>query len=119
MLTNENNWTLPEPTPKPTTKKMGILFLSPEDIQDAKKSIKEKGIKAEDVKNLPPIEEIHGLDNPTQQVQGNSLRRFDEGDIPHNKSARQCLDEFDNFVVKQENFNAYVRRQLKRNSLHA
>ena len=27
--------------------------------------MKEKGIKAEDVKNLPPIEEIHGLDNPT------------------------------------------------------
>jgi hypothetical protein len=26
--------------------------------------MKEKGIKAEDVKNLPPIEEIHGLDNP-------------------------------------------------------
>ena len=26
------------------------------------------------------------------------------------------MDEFDNFVVKQENFNAYVSRQLKRNS---
>ena len=77
MLTNENNWTLPEPTPKPTPKKRGILFLSPEDMQEAKKSMKEKGIKAEDVKNLPPVEEIHGLnsspieethglDNPTQ-----------------------------------------------------
>ena len=52
MLTNENNWTLPEPTPK----KRGILFLSPEDMQEAKKSMKEKGIKAEDAKNLPPIE---------------------------------------------------------------
>ena len=39
MLTNENNWTLPEPTPeptpepipKPTPKKRGVLFLSPED----------------------------------------------------------------------------------------
>jgi hypothetical protein len=30
--------------------------------------MKEKGIKAEDVKNLPPIEEIHGLDNPPQVV---------------------------------------------------
>ena len=30
MLTNENNWTLPEPTPKPTLKKRGILFLSRE-----------------------------------------------------------------------------------------
>jgi hypothetical protein len=26
------------------------------------------------------------------------------------------LDEFDNFIVKQENFNAYVSRQLKRNA---
>ena len=93
MLTNENNWTLPEPVPevipepieptpepipKPTPKKRGVLFLSPEDMQEAKKSMKEKGIKAEDVKNLPPIEEIHGLnippeephclDNPTQVV---------------------------------------------------
>ena len=28
----------------------------------------------------------------------------------------QCLDEFDNFIVKQENFNADVSRQLKRNA---
>ena len=36
MLTNENNWTppepIPEPIPKPTLKKRGILFLSPEDM---------------------------------------------------------------------------------------
>ena len=25
------------------------------------------------------------------------------------------MDEFDNFIVKQENFNAYVGRQLKYN----
>ena len=85
-------------------------------MQEAKKSMKEKGIKAEDVKNLPPIEEIHGLDNPTQVVKVNSLYRFDEGDIPHYKSARQCFDEFDNFIVKQENFNAYFGRQLKQNT---
>ena len=41
----------PEPIPKPTPKKRGVLFLSPEDMQEAKKSMKEKGIKAEDVKN--------------------------------------------------------------------
>ena len=29
ILTNDNDWTLPEPTPKPTPKKRGILFLSP------------------------------------------------------------------------------------------
>ena len=44
MLTNENNWTplepIPEPIPKPTPKKRGIIFLSPEDMQEAKKSMK-------------------------------------------------------------------------------
>src|SRR6266516_2448669 len=85
-------------------------------MQEAKKSMKEKGIKVVDVKNLLPIEEIHGLDNPTQVVEVNSLLRFDEGDIPHNKSASQCLDEFDNCIIKQENFNAYVSRQLKHNA---
>ena len=119
MLTNENNWTLPkptpEPTPKPTPKKRGVLFLSPEDMQEAKKSMKEKGIKAEDVKNLPPVEEIHGLnippikeihglDNPTQVVKVNSLYRYDKAEIPPTKFASQCLDEFDNFIVKQEDF---------------
>ena len=64
MLSNDNDQTLPKPTPKPTPKKRGILFLSPEDMQESKKSMKEKGIKAEDVKNFPPIEEIHGLNIP-------------------------------------------------------
>ena len=65
ILRNDNDWTLPEPPPKPTPKKRGILFLSLEDMQEAKKYMKEKGIKAEDVKNLPPIEEIYGLDTPS------------------------------------------------------
>ena len=30
--------------------------------------MKEKGIKAEDVNNLPPIEEIQGLDTPPPKV---------------------------------------------------
>ena len=115
-MSNDNDWALPEPTTKPTPKKRDILFLSPEDMQEAKKSMKEKDIKAEDVKNLPPIEEIHGLDNPTPVVKVNSLYRFDEGDIPRNKSASHCLDEFDNFIVKQENINAYVGKQLKHNA---
>ena len=42
--TLSNNCTLPEPTPKPTPKKRGILFLSPENMQEAKKYMKEKGI---------------------------------------------------------------------------
>ena len=41
ILSNDIDWTLPEPTPKPTPKKSGILFLSPEDMQEAKKSMKE------------------------------------------------------------------------------
>ena len=64
ILKNYDDWTLREPLAKPTMKKRGILYLSPEDMQEAKKSMKEKGIKAEDVKNLPPIEEIHGLEAP-------------------------------------------------------
>ena len=88
ILGNDNDWTLPEPPPKRTPKKRGILFLRPEDMQEAK--------KYEDVKNLPPIEEIHGLDNPTRVVKVNSLYRFYEGDIPRYMSASQCLDEFVN-----------------------
>ena len=64
MLKNYDDWTPPKPPTKPTPKKMGILYLSPKDMQEAKQSMKEKGIKAEDVKNLPPIEEIHELDTP-------------------------------------------------------
>ena len=78
--------------------------------------MKEKGIKAEGVKKLPPVEETHGLnlppveetdclDNPTQVVKVNSLYRFDKAEIPPTKFASQCLDEFDNFMVKQEDFN--------------
>ena len=55
ILKNYDDWTLSRPPPKPTPKKRGILYLSPEDMQEAKKSMEEKGIKVEDVKNLPPI----------------------------------------------------------------
>ena len=66
--------------------------------------------------NEVEVEPAVDLDNPTQVVKVDSLYRFDEADIPHYKSARQCLEEFDNFIVKQENFNAYFGRQLKHNS---
>ena len=49
ILKNCDDWTIPEPPPKPTPKR-GILYLSPEDMQEAKKSMNEKGIKADDVK---------------------------------------------------------------------
>ena len=65
-------------------------------MQEAKKSMKERAIKTEDVKNLPPVEEIHGLnlppteeihglDNPTQVVKVNSLYRYDKAEIPPTK----------------------------------
>ena len=96
-------------------------------MQEAKKSMKEKGIKAEDVKNLQPIEEIHGLniphveephclDNPTQVVKVNSLYRYDKVEIPSTKFHNPCLDEFDEFMARQESFNAYVGRELKNNA---
>ena len=35
-----------------------MIELNNEAMREAKKSLKEKGIKSEDVKNLPPIEEL-------------------------------------------------------------
>ena len=68
--------------------------------------MKEKGIKAEDVKNLPPIEEIHGLETlPPQVVEVNYLLKFKEGDVPYNKHPSQCLYEFDNYIMKEDHFN--------------
>ena len=64
ILKNYDEWTLREPSPKPTPKKICILFFSPETMQEAKKCMKEKGIKPEDVKNLSLNKEIHGLKTP-------------------------------------------------------
>ena len=93
ILKNYDDWTIPEPLPKPTPKKRDILYLSPEDMQEAKKSMKEKGIKAEDVKNLPPIEEIHGLNTPPppKVLEVNSLMKFNDNENPHNMHPSQCL----------------------------
>jgi hypothetical protein len=64
---NYDDWTMAEPTPAPTPtptptpmlaptpKKRGMIELNDEVMREAKKSLKEKGIKFEDVKNLPPI----------------------------------------------------------------
>ena len=66
--------------------------------------MKEKGIKAEDVKILPPIEEIHGLDTLAQVVEVNSLMKFNENDNPHNMPS-QCFYEFENYIRKQDHFD--------------
>jgi hypothetical protein len=116
-LQNADDWTLPEPLPEPIQKKRGILFLNPEDMQEAKRSMKEKSIKIEDIKKPPPNEEIHGIDTPTQVVEVNSLRSFSKHDIPCTKTPEQCMDEFHNYVVKQEHFNNYVKDQLRHNAM--
>ena len=87
-------------------------------MQEAKKSMKEKCIKAEDVKILPPIEEIHGLNTPPlpKVVEVNSLMKFSDNDNPHNMHRSQCLYEFENYIRKQDHFNANVMKQLKYNS---
>ena len=49
ILKNYDDWTILESPAKPIPKKRGILYLSPEDMQEAKKSMKDTGIKAENV----------------------------------------------------------------------
>ena len=87
-------------------------------MQEAQKSMKEKGIKAEDVKNLPPIEEIHGLNKPPlpKVVDVNSLMEFNDNDNLHNMHPSQCLYEFEYYIRKQDHFNSNVMKQLKYNS---
>ena len=113
---NHDDWTIPEPTPIPTPKKRGILERSDEEMREAKKSLKERGIKSEDVKNLPPIEELCKPIPHPSTIEVHSLQRFDDRDIPYSKPPDQCLDEFDNYVIKQDNFNMRVQNHLMENS---
>ncbi|KAK1603289.1 hypothetical protein QYE76_017899 [Lolium multiflorum] len=66
---NHDDWTTPEPTPTPIVKKRGLIKLNDEDMREAKKSLKEKGIKSEDVKNLPPIEDICEIIPPSSMIE--------------------------------------------------
>jgi hypothetical protein len=113
---NYDDWTMVEPTPAPTPKKRGMIELNDEVMRDAKKSLKEKSIKSEDVKNLPPIEELCKPIPRSSTIEVDSLQRFDNRDIPYSKPPDQCLDEFDNFIVKQDNFNKRVQNHLLENS---
>jgi hypothetical protein len=106
----------PAPTPAPTPKKRGIIKLNDEVMREAKKSLKEKGIKSEDVKNLPPIEELCKPIPRLSTIEVHSLQHFDNRDISYSKPPDQCLDEFDNFIVKQDNFNKRVQNHLLENS---
>jgi hypothetical protein len=119
---NYDDWTMAEPTPTPapmsapTPKKRGMIELNDEAMREAKKSHKENGIKSEDVKNLPPIEELCKPIPCSSTIEVHSLQRFDNRDIPYSKPPDQCLDEFDNFIVKQDNFNTRVQNHLLENS---
>src|SRR3954467_6673179 len=86
-------------------------------MQEANNSIKEKGIKVEDVKNLPPIEKLCEPTTHPPLVEVHSLLDFIESDIPKGKPPDQCLDEIDNFIIKQNHFNTRIQNQLHDNSL--
>ncbi|KAK1692440.1 hypothetical protein QYE76_009137 [Lolium multiflorum] len=66
---NHDDWSTPEPTPTPIVKKRGMIKLNDEDMREAKKSLKEKGIKPEDVKNLPPIEDLCEITPPSSMIE--------------------------------------------------
>ncbi|KAK1696264.1 hypothetical protein QYE76_012961 [Lolium multiflorum] len=66
---NHDDWSTPEPTPTPILKKMGMIKLNDEDMREAKKSLKEKGIKPEDVKNPPPIEDLCKITPPSSMIE--------------------------------------------------
>ena len=73
-------------------------------MKEAMKSLKEKGIKSKDVKNLPPIEDLCKPIPPPPIIEVHSFHSFDEEDIPYSKPPDQCLEELDDFITKQENF---------------
>src|SRR3954466_15548017 len=112
---NHEDWSVPEPPPPP--KKRGMLVLIPKDMQEAKKTIKDKGIKAKDVKNLPPIEKRCEPTTHPPMVEVHSLLDFNASDIPHGKPPNQCLDELDNFIINQSLFNERIQSQFHDNSL--
>jgi hypothetical protein len=103
---NYDDWTMAEstpapaptptptqaPMPAPTPKKRGMIELNDEVMREAKKSLKEKGIKSEDVKNLPPIEELGKPVPCSSTIEVHSLQHFDNRDIPYYKPPNQCLD---------------------------
>jgi hypothetical protein len=123
---NYDDWTMAEttpmptptlaPMPAPTPNKRGMIELNDVVMREAKKSLKEKGIKSEDVKNLPPIEELCKPISRSSTIEVHSLQRFDNRDIPYSKPPNQCLDEFDNFIDKQDNFIKRVQNHLLENS---
>src|SRR4051812_2025368 len=50
-------------------------------------------------------------------VEVHYLLDFNASDIPKGKTPDQCLDELDNFIIKQSHFNERIQNQLHDNSL--
>jgi hypothetical protein len=63
-----------------------------------------------------PIEELGKPIPRSSTIEVHSLERFDNRDITYSKPPDQCLDEFDNLIVKQDNFNQRVQNHLLENS---
>ncbi|KAK1667576.1 hypothetical protein QYE76_055735 [Lolium multiflorum] len=78
---NHDDWSTPEPTPTPIVKKRGMIKLNDEDMREAKKSLKEKGIKPEDVKNLPPIEDLCEITPPSSMIEKGKMKKFKFGEL--------------------------------------
>ncbi|KAK1649851.1 hypothetical protein QYE76_067656 [Lolium multiflorum] len=100
---NHDDWTTPEPTPTPILKKRGLIKLNDEDMREAKKSLKEKGIKSEDVKNLPPIEDICEIIPPSSMIEYMK-------DIVTNK--RKIPNEEISTMLANYSFNGKVPKKL-------
>ncbi|KAK1609694.1 hypothetical protein QYE76_033367 [Lolium multiflorum] len=78
---NHDDWSTIEPTPTPIVKKRGMIKLNDEDMREAKKSLKEKGIKPEDVKNLPPIEDLCEITPPSSMIEKGKMKKFKFGEL--------------------------------------
>ncbi|KAK1606275.1 hypothetical protein QYE76_029948 [Lolium multiflorum] len=100
---NHDDWSTPEPTPTPIVKKRGMIKLNDEDMREAKKSLKEKGIKPEDVKNLPPIEDICEITPPSSMIEYMK-------DIVTNK--RKIPNEEISTMLANYSFNGKIPKKL-------
>ncbi|KAK1608018.1 hypothetical protein QYE76_031691 [Lolium multiflorum] len=102
-LRNHDDWSTPEPTPTPIVKKRGMIKLNDEDMREAKKSLKEKGIKPEDVKNLPPIEDLCETIPPSSMIEYMK-------DIVTNK--RKVPNEEISTMLANYSFNGKIPKKL-------
>ncbi|KAK1618204.1 hypothetical protein QYE76_023721 [Lolium multiflorum] len=100
---NHDDWSTIEPTPTPIVKKRGMIKLNDEDMREAKKSLKEKGIKPEDVKNLPPIEDICETIPPSSMIEYMK-------DIVTNK--RKIPNEEISTMLANYSFNGKIPKKL-------